>query len=406
MSQSNNCVVLEFIKNNGRSYKPGSDLHLELRRNYVGCSELYKAINTLNMAKTVIKNKINAQGLNVLPVTHGVHFEDNCEEYLKYLLKNERIYKAPGSITNSKLPNIACSPDALGYLNISNFEKYKKLKKGIEYVSIPYNSPMLEELISAFSSSPNCKLGENNLQLGEKEVPCLFEYKSPFSRKLKDGYISLDYEYQIQGGMQVIDMCEYACFFESVFKLCSIGQLFGTWCYDMNYTLYECLEEATELAKGVKLYFLKPEFFNRKDINSRLVNMLDDFNNPVYEQFGIDFGTHDYFKSFFVGLNESMFYSINLPMYFRQDGQFVSKSGDILNKESITNLIQEHTSTAGYLGYACWKLYDYQIIIEKRKNIITEKELARCESIMACIQIIDDPSQIDLLNLKDNKIVL
>lgn len=401
MSHSD-CIVLEFIKNNGRDYRPGSDAHLELRRRYVGCSELYKAIGTINMAKTVIKNKTSYQNLNVLPVTHGVHFEDNCEEYLKYLLNNERIYKAPGSITNDKLPNIACSPDALGYLNVSNFEKYKKIKKGIEYVSIPYNSKLREELIQAFSSDSH-SFSELH---SEKEVPCLFEYKSPFSRKLKDGYISLDYEYQIQGGMQVIDICEYACFFESVFKLCTLGQLFCTWCYDMNYTLYECLEDATELAKGVKLYFLKPEFYNRKDIQTRLVQMLDDFNNPLYENFGVDFGTHDYFKSFFVGLNESMFYSVNLPMYFKSGNTFVSKSGQVLNKDHILDLIKEYTQNPGYLGYACWKLYDYQIIIQKRKNIITEKELVRCQSIMECIQNIEDPSQIEILILQDNKVIL
>jgi hypothetical protein len=293
-------LVTDFIKNNGRNYKPGSDTHLNLRRNYIGCSELYKATGTINMVKNIIKGKLIPQQLNILPVTHGIHFEDNCEEYLKHILKNNRIYKAPGSILNQKLPNIACSPDGLGYINVENFDKYKVVKKNIEYVSIRYNSLEFNEMIQSFSSKDN-----------DVEVPCLFEYKSPFSRKIKNGYISLDYEYQIQGGMQVVDICQYACFFESVFKLCSLGQLFCDWCYDMNYILYECVEDYTEIAKGIKLYFLKPEFFNRKDVNTRLVNMLEHFNNPLYEKYGVDFGTYDYFKSFFVGLNESMYTTVN-----------------------------------------------------------------------------------------------
>lgn len=390
-------LITNFIQNNGKTYKQGSDTHLELRRNYVGCSELYKAVGTISMVKNVIKGKICPQPLNILPVTHGLHFEDNCEEYVKHILNNTTIYKAPGSILNPNIPNIACSPDGLGYLNISAFDKYKRVKKGIEYVSISNSSNIREELLNAFSSTSDTKQME----------PCLFEYKSPFSRKLKDGYISLDYEYQIQGGMQVLDICNYACFFEGVFKLCSLGQLFCTWCYDMNYTLYECLEEANELAKGIKLYYLKPEFFNKSNVLDKLLRLLDDFNNPLYEMFGVDFGIHDYFKSFFVGLNESMFYTVNLPIYYRVDkATFVNDKGETLDKEHICIMLSEYAQESGYLGYACWKLYDYQIIIEKRKNIITEKELSRCKSIMNCIQQIDDPAQIDFLHLSGSDVIL
>jgi hypothetical protein len=389
-------LVTDFIKNNGRNYKPGSDTHLNLRRNYIGCSELYKATGTINMVKNIIKGKLIPQQLNILPVTHGIHFEDNCEEYLKHILKNNRIYKAPGSILNQKLPNIACSPDGLGYINVENFDKYKVVKKNIEYVSIRYNSLEFNEMIQSFSSKDN-----------DVEVPCLFEYKSPFSRKIKNGYISLDYEYQIQGGMQVVDICQYACFFESVFKLCSLGQLFCDWCYDMNYILYECVEDYTEIAKGIKLYFLKPEFFNRKDVNTRLVNMLEHFNNPLYEKYGVDFGTYDYFKSFFVGLNESMYTTVNLPMYIKNDtNEFVNINNEVLSKDNILDIVSEYTNDNTYIGYACWKLYDYQIIIQKRKNIINESILERCGSIMDCIQQIDGPEQIEFIKLKNNNVVL
>lgn len=415
------CLITDFIKNNGKTYKQGSDTHLELRRNYIGCSELYKAIGTLNMVKGIIKNKICPQPLNILPVTHGLHFEDNCEEFLGYILNNKRIYKAPGSILNPNIPNIACSPDGMGYLNVSAFKTYKKLKKGIEYVSISYSAPNRDELLNAFRSnlispsilSPSIegeKEGENE---SENEQPCLFEYKSPFSRRLKDGYISLDYEHQIQGGMQILGICEYACFFEGVFKLCSLDQLFGDWCYDMNYNLYECIETDKEIAKGIKLYFLKDEFFSNQKVLDKLIRLLDDFNSPMSEALGVDFGIHEYFKSFFVGLNESMFYTVNLPTYyvsFSDDGESnkcIDCNGLVLDKESICLALSEYAAKPGYLGYACWKMYDYQIIIQKKKNIIGERELSRCQSIMDCIQQIDDPAQIDFLRLDDNnRIVL
>ena len=393
------CLITDFIKNNGKTYKQGSDTHLELRRNYIGCSELYKATGTINMVKGVIKNKICPQPLNILPVTHGLHFEDNCEEFLGYILNNKRIYKAPGSILNSEIPNIACSPDGLGYLNVSEFSKYKKNKKGIEYVSISYNSEKRDELLNAFRSG---SIGDEN------EQPCLFEYKSPFSRKLKDGYISLDYESQIQGGMQILGICDYACFFEGVFKLCSLNQLFGSWAYDMNYNIYECLEDATEIAKGIKLYYLKEEFFNNSKITDKLLHLLDEFNSPMCEALGVDFGIHEYFKSFFVGLNESMFYTVNLPMYYSSENQtFVTMDGNVLDKEIVCNQLSEYALKPGYLGYACWKMYDYQIIIQKKKNIIGEKELIRCQSIMNCISEIDDPAQIDFLHLNsENQVIL
>lgn len=405
------CLITDFIKNNGKTYKPGSDTHLELRRRYIGCSELYKANGTINMVRTIIKNKLYPLPLNILPVTHGLHFEDNCEEFLGLILNNKRIYKAPGSILNPSIPNIACSPDGLGYLNVSEFNKYKKYKKGIEYVSISNSAPNRDELLAAFhsSSSPSIEGEEGNeCEKGEnKEEPCLFEYKSPFSRKLKDGYISQDYEYQIQGGMQILDICEYACFFEGVFKLCSLDQLFGTWCYDMNYNIYESLEDAKEIAKGIKLYFLKDEFFSNQKVLDRLLKLLEDFNSPMCECLGVDFGIHEYFKSFFVGLNESMFYTVNIPMYLSNlNGSFKNCDGSLLDKENICFMLSDYANKPGYLGYACWKLYDYQIIIQKRKNIIGEKELARCQSIMECIYEIDDPAQIDFLRLSGDKVVL
>jgi len=448
------CLITDFIKNNGKSYKQGSDTHLELRRNYIGCSELYKAIGTISMVKAIIKNKLCPQPLNILPVTHGLHFEDNCEEFLGYILNNKRIYKAPGSILNPNIPCIACSPDGLGYLNVTEFNKYKKTKKGIEYVSISHNAPNRDELLNAFRSNNTLpeilsneimsnEIMNNEIMSNEilntgtydtrtteleeftldeleqlsliecnqdsiiEEEPCLFEYKSPFSRKLKDGYISLDYEHQIQGGMQVLDICNYACFFEGVFKLCSLNQLFGTWCYDMNFSIYECLEDATEIAKGIKLYFLKEEFFNNPKIIDRLLRLLDEFNSPMCESLGVDFGIHEYFKSFFVGLNESMFRTVNLPMYQYKDDTFITNEGIILDKENVCIMLSEYAQKSGYLGYACWKLYDYQIIIQRRKNIIGNKELSRCKSIMECIQQIDDPAQIDFLHLNsENQVVL
>lgn len=399
-------IVQKFIENNGKHYRPGSDAHLELRRLYIGCSELYKANGTLNMMKNIMKGKLFPQTLRVMPVTHGVHFEDNCEEYVKYLFNNNHIYKAPGSILNPTLPNIACSPDGLGYMNVSNFDKYKRTKKGIEYVNITLDNA--ETMIPEFRM-PNDNNGVE---------PCLFEYKSPFSRRLKDGYISADYEYQIQGGMQVIDICNYACFFEGVFRQCSLGQLFESWDYEYNYNVYEEEEGRREIAKGIKLYFLKPEFFNSVSLVCKLLNLLIDFETAHYESFGIDFGSMQYFKDFFVGLNESYYEIVNVPM-FTKSVKSTNKEGELeeleeeevvkfynldnqeLTKEYVCEVIQSYASRPGYLGFVCWKLFDYQVIIEKRSNIITEKELRRCECIMECIKVIDSMEQIDKVRLTD-----
>jgi len=417
-------LVEEFIKNNGKTYRPGSDAHLELRRLYIGCSELYKANGTLNMIKNVIKGKLFPQPLKVIPVTHGVHFEDNCEEYVKYLFNNKYIYKAPGSILNSKLPNIACSPDGLGYMNVSNFDKYKKTKKGIEYVNITLDNA--DKLVPEFTMNdyhlgefqgefqgyncPPCHhehVGEHaGEHVGAGVVPCLFEYKSPFSRKLKDGYISYDYEYQIQGGMQVVDICNYACFFEGVFRQCSLGQLFESWDYEYNYNLYEQEEGKLEIAKGIKLYFLKPEFFQSLSLVYKLLQLLSDFETAHYESFGIDFGSMQYFKDFFVGLNESLYEIVNIPMFCKttkdNDSKFYNSDNQELTKEYICEIIGSYASKPGYLGFVCWKLYDYQVIIEKRSNIITEKELRRCECIMECIKAIDSLEQLEFIKLTDD----
>ena len=78
-----------------------------------------------------------------------------------------------------------------------------------------------------------------------------------------------------------------------------------------------------------------------------------------------------------------------------------------MDKENVCIMLSEYAQQSGYLGYACWKLYDYQIIIQRRKNIIGNKELSRCKSIMECIQQIDDPAQIDFLHLNsENQVVL
>lgn len=382
-------MIQTFIENNGKTYRPGSDTHLELRRSYVGCSELYKANGTLNMVKNIIKGKLYPQTLRIMPVTHGIHFEDNCEEYVKYLFNNPHIFKAPGSVLNNNIPNIACSADGLGYMNVINFDKYKRIKKGIEYVSITPSN--INEVLPDFMMTDI-----------ESASPCLFEYKSPFSRKLKDGYISADYEYQIQGGMQIVDICNYACFFEGVFRQCTLGQLFEAYDYEYNYNIYDGEEGKYEIAKGIKLYFIKPEFFSKMELVIKILDLINDFENPHYETFGIDFGSNQYFKDFFVGLNESLYNIVNIPMFCKRDENFYNSEGQELDKEYICNIINSYATQAGYLGFVCWKLYDYQVLIQKRSNIITDKEIKRCESIMNCIKKIDNIKQIELVRFDND----
>lgn len=401
-------IISNLINKHIKPYKQGSDNHLEFRREHIGCSELRKAIGTLNMVKTIIKNKLNPQSLNILPITHGVHFEDNCEEYIKHIL-NTNIYKAPASITNNKYPNLACSPDGIGLLKTCNFDKHKiTTKKGFEMVSItPNNQDILKDFIfddNEVMQSNNEATQDNNEATQSNKSICLFEYKSPYSREIKQYYISDDYQYQILGGMQILDICEYSCFFEAIYKQCSLGDLFTNDIYDYNYMIYSEYNKpaANILAKGIKLYFINNEIYTKNYIYNRLISLYNDhYEHPFYEYLGIDFGKESYYKDIFVGLNESMYKIINIPMFYLRDGEYYNSNGQILDKDYIIDIIKSYQNNKdgdfSYIGFTSWKMYDYQIIIEKKKDIIFEKELNRCNSIMECINILK--CEEDYLNL-------
>lgn len=226
-------VLIKFY--GAQCYKQNTIEWLNNRVNSIGCSELRKAVNTLNNKALIVKTKIDIENNNldhVDAIVWGKIFENSVKRVTEIIL-NCDINDAPGSIKNTN-KYVTCSPDGLGVLPIKA-KIAKKMIKGINVseLGISRGEFLFSTIIDQSSATEIIKMNseiEKTIDKGYTIVDflpkmyALFEFKAPITRKLERNKIPPEYIYQVLGGLNVINFCSMGVFSECKFKLCKPDQ--------------------------------------------------------------------------------------------------------------------------------------------------------------------------------------
>lgn len=217
------------------TFPQGSDEWKANRINSIGCSEHYKATNTPSSRKQVLMNKISEMSIDgVDAIKFGNAFESSCKSINEIYFGCE-ILDAPGSIKSDK-GSVTCSPDGLGVVELSKVFHDLIMRQYFE------KKPYTEE-----GKKPrfcgNIPMDVRNMDSGGKKYPhiILFEFKSPYTRIIKDGMPSEEYSRQVLMGLEVLDYPSAGIFSEMDFEV-TLDELW----FDHSYYL-----------KGVKIDSVK-----------------------------------------------------------------------------------------------------------------------------------------------------
>jgi hypothetical protein len=212
------------------TFPQGSDEWKANRINSIGCSEHYKATNTAASRKQVLTNKITEMSIDgVAAIKFGNAFESSCSSISEIYFDCD-ILDAPGSI-KADYGSVTCSPDGLGVVELSKVFHDLIMRQYFE------KKPYTEE-----GKKPRFRghipMDVNNMHSEGKRYAhiILFEFKSPYSRVIKEGMPSEEYSRQVLMGLSVLDYPSAGIFIEMDFEV-TLDELW------FDYSYYE---------KGVK----------------------------------------------------------------------------------------------------------------------------------------------------------
>ena len=114
-------------------------------------------------------------------------------------------------------------------------------------------------------------------------VTALFEFKTPYSRQVKDnGTIPDYYESQVKAGLDTIDLSEIGIYAEAMFRKCEWTDIGFNCLYDKSLTPRDTIRDASNvIAYGFVIFYGKystvPKHTNKQILNhQRLSNVLSD----------------------------------------------------------------------------------------------------------------------------------
>jgi hypothetical protein len=253
-------VLYNFLENNKNLPKQGSNEWLKARLETIGGSEISTVLglNPYQNIKQLIKQKIGLTSFKKsAPLWFGNLFENILQNYTEKIF-NTKVYET-GSISNDKTNLIKYSPDGLSIINKNNLLKV---------------FPNLD--IDQINST---SIFNNSSYKYNKDLLVLFEFKNPFMRVIKKNTIPTYYINQPVLGMEIIDICEFSIFIESVFRFCSFLDIIDlNNKYNTRYHYDKIRYSNMPLAFGCfSLYYEITQ-----NTNSEFNNLLNDINHYLY----------------------------------------------------------------------------------------------------------------------------
>jgi len=246
---------------NKNTFEQGTKDFLSHRCRFIGGSENYKATHTLSSKKQVLKNKLGL-GYNLagVPAIGWGNMHENTTRKISELLLNCTIREANGSIKHKNGIN-AYSPDGIGVVRLSK----KSCKYIVERTGM-HITRNLKSFISYLSIHPSEIIDKYG-----PEVICLFEFKTPYTRKLKNVFDKNEYSRQILVGLDTIDISILGIFVECDIKECLPDQLWFNKEYNHNGNSNSFYPEPPNI---IGCSFLYPI--------SDIAEMIDSCNNYLY----------------------------------------------------------------------------------------------------------------------------
>jgi len=202
---------------NKNTFEQGTKDFLEHRRRFIGGSENFKATHILSTKKRILENKLGlGYNLEGVPAIGWGNMHENTTRKISELLLNCTIREANGSIKHKNGVN-AYSPDGIGVVRLSKKScKYIKDKIHLR-TKITRN---LKSFISYLAIHPSEIIDKDG-----PEIICLFEFKTPYTRKIENVFKDNNYSRQILVGLDTIDICMLGIFVECDIKECLPDQL-------------------------------------------------------------------------------------------------------------------------------------------------------------------------------------
>tara|TARA_B100001179_G_scaffold231323_1_gene220944 strand:+ start:634 stop:1773 length:1140 start_codon:yes stop_codon:yes gene_type:complete len=218
----------------------GSEQWHKNRIKSIGCSEHRKATGTKSSKTQLVKNKIFPCSLNHVQAIQWGNIMEDTTKYLCELFLDVKINDCPGSI-KSLDKVVTCSPDGLAVCsfphqlsmlilhNIIHKPEYREIKKRYRGYSKIEDGEFVKNEILTFT--------------------VLFEFKTPFSRKLTDEISSEDYSRQVLMGLDCLICSDVGIFYEADIKSCNLEDLW------FSETYYGCENKAI----GIKYFIMLSE---------------------------------------------------------------------------------------------------------------------------------------------------
>ncbi len=362
--KTRNQILEEFINKYKDLPKQGSQEWLNQRKFTVGGSQIatLMGINKYENMRSFARSKSNFYSFKKeAPLWFGNLMEPCIEQYVEIEFGSKPI--ETGSLPCSFNKHLSYSPDGICVVKRQNL----------------YSLSSKEEIEDAVVYSEN--IADN------KDIIVLFEFKSPFMRKIIKGDIPKYYRPQPLLGMEIIDIAEISVFIECVFRFCSYKDL-----YNNKYSYYhydkERLNGSAIMYSAMSLYYDEDELdFESKEEVDNIIMSLDNYRETTYGKGYVDEDISSISDRKLINkIMENVVDKKNIKVIYHNMYSNRKKDYEDFNhfkfnsynnvlkfnseKETIKKNIKDNGSK--YIGCICYKLLDVNQIPIMKESILNE----------------------------------
>ncbi len=360
-------ILNDFINQFKHLPVQGSDAWKELRKNFIGGSEISTVLKQ-NKNKTVNKLVLEKLGFDKFHgniITHwGNVFEELIRLYCEDTFSCE--IKETGSIPY-KHGNLSYSPDGLAVVSTNSLIKqFRNLPDGLD------------------ASSP-CHL-------------VLFEFKCPHSR-IPSSTIPEHYWPQVNIGMNVIDIMETAIFVQATYRRCAFSQML----YNTDHNGFGHFKKADTTSNPIECGFMIIHTNEWDDYHNDLIDSLmqhsntteiyDNRNKPI-----VDLGSVTNIEVLEEVLGNCVNKSFNVDYSFRykyeastfdRDAETVSFYNKSIQHRAQTQLNKFCNRNENIIGVLPYKLLNvhFTSVVKDSNYIESTQAHAKAAKVLECINV-------------------
>ncbi len=338
-------ILNSFLKAHSDLPKQGSAEWLAQRTGTVGGSQIATILGTNkyeNIKQFILSKTDKYEFKKAAPLWFGTLFEPCIEQYVAHVY-GVKTYET-GSLPCKDNPRLSYSPD------------------GISVVPVAKLLELAESQVLSGLDDQDCL--EDLKSIEDKEVTVLFEFKSPYMRKIQHGNVPEYYVSQPLMGMELIPIVDLSIFIECVFRFCALEDL-GTKYYSRYHFDRSRFDESIGFG-GFSLFGKIPFDVDSTDLSSlndkktidKLMELAVDSPAVSVEYRPIFLKTDDYMDTFHSHMYESY--------------------------------IEADKLRTDYIGTFTYKLFDTNHVLIPKQELITEEVAMKVDVVFEKVSFVKD----------------